>query len=786
MLARTLITGVAIGLTLTALLLTGSSRVAANSTPTNTPPEVTALRNQGRKLYDSGRFYDAREIFLNASERARQLGLPGAAASNLTSAGSCLYVSRNFSGALRDFDRARQMAQASRSLTPLAAVENNMASLYLHMGEYSKALQISTDALANPEGKAEPAIHGKLVFQRAIALAEMDRLPEAEPFFRQAIEELTDQNDLDSVARIEGELGAKYLKAGRLDDAETALSEALELVRVHRLNASSNILTSLAELKSKRGDVHLAATLFEAALNAPPNISPVWLIRSSRGRFRLDRSDLRGALEDFREARRAALEMRADIVPADQDRVSLESGLSAVIEGLVTAGNRLARQTGDNRLLRETFDAAEQDRIWSLRAVMPSPDDWRGRLPDHYWELLAQFQSLARTSAAGRPPASSRKLEDLKLELERIEVGAAGNTRHSAAPELSALTHAQRVLPQDSVLLSFLIAKTSSWVWAVDGSHVAVFALPPAAKIKADADALGAAVRTGDLRSAAASEAWRDLFGAIPSSYLNHSRWLIEPDGPLNGLPFAALRDESGTLAVERAAIETIPGTLLLEKGAISPGAPFLGVGDPIYNKADSRYRAVSSNADLTLPRLPGTANEIEACSKAWGSSSPQLLMGAEANAASVASALRGSAPIVHFATHVITAPGEYRSGLIALSLNPSGAMDLLGPRQILARPVSSSLVVMNGCHSAQGEVLASTGIMGLARAWIGAGAQAVISTAWDIPDGSAQTIMTDFYRALHAAPQEGAAVALSRAQRSAVRRGDGQWPAYSLLSRIP
>jgi tetratricopeptide (TPR) repeat protein len=782
-----LINGVVIGLTLTALMLTSSSRVAATSSTAKLPPELTALRDQGRKLYDAGRYYDARAVFLHGSERARQLGLPGPAASNLASAGTCLYVSRNFRGALKDYELARKLAQESGSLTALAAAENNMASLYLHMGEYLKALQVSTDALTHPEGRAEPAIHGKLIFQRAIALAELDRFPEAEPVYRRAIEELTDQNDLDSVARIKGELGAKYLKAGRLDEAEAVLSEALGIVRIHRLNASSNILTSLAELKSKRGDIRSATTLFEAALSAPPNISPVWMIRSSRGRFRLDHGDVAGALSDFREARRAALEMRADMVPADQDRVYLESGLSSVIEGLVDAGNELARQTGDGRILKETFDAAEQDRMWSLRAMVPSPNDWRTRLPDHYWELLAQYQSLARTSASGRPPSSTRRIEDLKQELQRIEIGAAGESAEPAGGEESALGHAQRVLPEDSVLLSFLLTKNSAWLWAVDRGHVGVFLLPATEKIRADAAAFESAVRAGDLRSAAAAETWRDLFGGIPASYLNHSRWLIEPDDPLNHLPLAALRDNSGKLAVERASIQTIPGALLLEKAEISANAPFLGVGDPIYNKADSRYRAVShKDADLTLPRLPGTKGEIEACSKAWGGGSSRLLTGADANAANVTSALRGSAPIMHFATHVITAPGEFRSGLIALSLDASGAMDLLGPEEILARPVSSSLVVMNGCHSAQGKVLASAGIMGLSRAWIGAGAKAVISTAWDIPDNTAETLMTDFYRALHAAPERGASAALSTAQRNAILRGEGQWAAYSLLSRIP
>ena len=126
----------------------------------------------------------------------------------------------------------------------------------------------------------------------------------------------------------------------------------------------------------------------------------------------------------------------------------------------------------------------------------------------------------------------------------------------------------------------------------------------------------------------------------------------------------------------------------------------------------------------------------------------------------------------------------------IALSLDNSGGMGLLGPGEIVARPVTSSLIVMNGCHSAQGRTLPSTGLMGLTRAWIGAGAKAVLATGWDVPDTAAQSLMTDFYRALRASPERGAAFALRQAQLGAIRREANhspktQWAAYFLLSRI-
>jgi CHAT domain-containing protein len=282
---------------------------------------------------------------------------------------------------------------------------------------------------------------------------------------------------------------------------------------------------------------------------------------------------------------------------------------------------------------------------------------------------------------------------------------------------------------------------------------------------------------------------------------LNRKRWLLEPDGPLHDLPFAALpvgsRENSarGAFLIERVALQSIPGALLLQNGKVHQGGLFVGVGDPVFNGADSRFRANSMpktifHAATALPRLPNTAAEVEACSQAWGSAPRQLLTGSAAIISSVERALASSPGVIHFATHIVTAPGDFGSGLIALGLDNQGAVGLMGPKDIAARRVGGSLVVMNGCHSARGEALPGSGTMGLTRAWIAAGASAVLSTRWDVPDEAAQSLVVSFYRALRQSPDGNPAAALREAQLTALRclGRDGKpsrWAGYFLLSRI-
>jgi CHAT domain-containing protein len=750
------------------------------------------LYTEGARLYASAEYARAREAFLQAADFAQQAGDQTKAAFDWNNAGYCSIQTMQFSAALVQLKHAEQIAGSAHLLRPLIFTQNNLATLYIHMGQFNKAVLTAQEALNGPAGHADADTRALLLCEVASALVELKRFDEAVPYYIDAVNGLLDAGDSNTAARVLGAFGNDSLEKRRLDLAEWALGEGLRLLRMKGPDTPTGILRGLAKMKSLQGKPEQAAALFQAALNAPSGPTPRWGLYADRGEFRLRSGDLTGALADFRESRRIIAGMRLDMVPADQDRITLESGLSDVLEDLVNAGNLLARQKGDHAVLRETFDAAEQDRLWSLRALVPTANDWRARLPEHYWELLAQFQTLERAGTTQPKPDLEKQLMRLETELQQIEANAAGNSAANEGTTQSPLDHVKAVLDDDSVLLSFHITKTSSWVWAVDRRGVDVYPLPPTKQLEAETTAFARAVRDGAPSATLGAQLYRDLFGAVPGGYLHHPNWRLALDGPLYELPFAALvagEDSHGPVyLMQRAVLQAVPGALLLKRDAIPADGELLAIGDPIYNTADSRYLGKRAGAELMLSRLPNTASEIDACARAWNSPGQALLTGTNAQPAAVEAAMTRSPAIVHFATHVISGPGDFHSGLIALSLDSGGVMGLLGPKDIVARPIGTKLVVMNGCHSSQGQALPSAGLMGLTRAWIGAGASAVLATQWDVEDGEAKSFITDFYRALRAAPARGAAFALREAQLSALRDGKGTsgWAAYSLLSRMP
>ena len=520
-----------------------------------------ALFNEGRRLYVAGEYTAASRTFRSAALRAEGDGSLYLAARNWDNAGGAALARLDFRDALPDFLKARRTAEAPGLGGALLIAMNNLAALYLQMGDPEATMRVAKEALSGDPGSNAGSEAGRdtagassrLRFQLATALARLHRFREAEPIYRRAIDEIAEQNDFDSTARVLGNFGSDCLDADRLDEAEDALSQALLLVRLHHLNASANILRALARLKQRQGDPRSASALFDAAIQSPQTITPQWILYTDRGEFRLAMNDLRGALADFRQARRIASQMRADIVPADQDRIALENGLSRVAAGLVDAGNRLAQQTSDPALLRETFDEAEQDRLWSLRALVPAPDDWRTRLPNAYWDLLAQYQSVERTLVASPSPDLGKRASALQLELQQIEAAAAGESHSGRNEGESAFGHVRSVLDVDSVLLSFHITKSSGWLWAVDRRGVDVYSIPRFEVLKTAVTDFIRAAQKGDPQAAVLGRClYNLLFANVSARYLSHKRWLLELDSPLFDLPFGALVIEQERRTTER------------------------------------------------------------------------------------------------------------------------------------------------------------------------------------------------------------------------------------------
>ena len=773
-----------------------------------------ALLREASGLYQAGRYHEALERFAAARAAAIEAQMPRQAARALGNIGGCQFALHQYRPALQSFLEAHRQAEAASDPSAAAIFDVNIASLYSELGELDAAAEWIQGTIKRLNAK-DRSFLPQILIQLASLRARQDRMPEARQLFNQGIEAADRAGNLSLYANGWNRLGGEYLKRGDLALAEAPLLEAYRIRKLNHL-ALDVSYRSLGRLRLEQGDLTSAATLLDRAVELSAQARggiPTWDTYHYRGRVRMAQGRLRDAMGDLRIAVRLARDWRWNAPPDDAARMGTEGWLDLVHAALVEAGNRLYLETREPALIRETFEAVEENRASSLRAVLS-----RGRTPDPsglppaYWETLARLQRAeVQALRTQRDARIQETVAGVRAELVRMEL-ALGPAVASLPSSL--LERTRRALDDESALLSFQLGDRISWLWALDREGLALYALPARAEVELQSQAAASAIRDyaapgGD----GPARLWRTLFGQLATRFQRKTRWLVAldrgstlTDSPnrftAGGLPFeaplAALEDSSRqppAYLVERHAIEIIPGAgYWVEASSRTREAPapvFVGVGDAIYNTADPRLPPLppgarpASKPALPLPRLVGSGAELDACARSWRGERV-LLKGAAASRDGLAEQLRRNPAVVHLAAHVLESSERPSYGLIALSLTARRESELLPPYEIAGWRTNAGLVVLSGCHSAEGAKLPGTGLLGLTRAWLMAGAHSVISSNWATPDESG-ALFGALYRNLSGERGSSPAAALRAAQLEMIRSGGWRarpsyWGAYFVV----
>ncbi len=222
-------------------------------------------------------------------------------------------------------------------------------------------------------------------------------------------------------------------------------------------------------------------------------------------------------------------------------------------------------------------------------------------------------------------------------------------------------------------------------------------------------------------------------------------RLVVVPTGRLELIPFAALWPDREVTLLPSATIGR-----LLTKRVAEHGSVILAIGSP----------AGGGSA------LPGAEREAREAGH-------EHLLGASATEEALQDAVgrRKHWRAVHFACHGLIDPEHpLRS---ALALAPSEASDgLLTVSEVLGCRISTDLVVLAACSTAQGQAFEQEGRVGFVHAFFAAGATRVLASLWDVDDAATAALMTRFYAALDRGTSP--AEALRSAQRHV--RAEPRW----------
>ena len=329
---------------------------------------------------------------------------------------------------------------------------------------------------------------------------------------------------------------------------------------------------------------------------------------------------------------------------------------------------------------------------------------------------------------------------------------------------------------------------------------------------------------------------WRASYGAgkappanapDPASELRKRLWeplakylegakviLISPDGPLNGLPWAALPGaREGTFLVQEYAFAVVPSPQLLPEILRAKPRPegespsLLLAGGIDFGGENQGVAETKAGTQYPVPffkPLEGTESEVSVLLMQFvnefpDAPQPKVLSKEKATKTAVVAAA-ATHRFVHLATHgffdveskksAVTVaqrgvdllrgglhlrpeaagrnPGLL-SGIVFASVNRS---DRRREETILTAFEASELdlgkvdlLVLSACETGRGQVAGGEGVLGLQRAFQLAGARAVVASLWTVPDDKTHELMREFYKGIWSKKLLSRAEALRQAQ---------------------
>lgn len=755
------------------------------------------IQRSAEQLRKAGDYGSLEKLYLRAIEKARQSGEARAETSYQTALGNTYVFLYRYTDAIRAYRAARELAESRSDWEAAGAVAPGLSSVYFLVGDWGAARQSAEAGLeASRHLKRHPYYEAQLALQLARLNPEEHRTRSA---VFAAVEASWNAEEWKPALEAEAWdlLGEERLDRADLAGAETAFSESY---RLRALHVKHDLLLSywrLASLRLAQNRLDEAQRLNAQAMSA----SAGTLVQLSRAMLLHQRGMIEAAQghgEESLLALEAATE-RAEhwrtIVPpnAQSSLIAVDSELDhKVYRDFVEKAAHAVLHGANTKWAARAFTAVERNRAGSLRDSRGLAEVWREKLPPRYWAALSE---LRRTeSQTKQSPESVEVSKKLHLELTELEasvgLGYSPNNLESFSTQPS-LTLFQQSLRDSELFLSFYTGAAESYLWAVTRSSLHLYRLPAADRIEENANRFQSAIVGRRAKPESAAMLFGELFGELTQEERSKPSWVLSLDGPLFGLPFAALR-EDGQFLVERHTLQVTPGAAFVaERAAAQRAAAFVGVGDPIYNWADERLHPAEWTARPEptyeipgqLNRLVASGEEVKRSGRWW--KQPIVLTGERAARQTFLDAVNGMHPgTIHLATHVVAEGRE--QAFLAFSVSKGGSPELLGTSDIAMMHVPDALVVMTGCSSGAGEARAGAGLLGLTRAWLAAGAREVVAAGWPVEDTSG-ALLDVFYREVSSVST---AEALRRGQVEMIHSGTWQadpsyWAAFQLTGGV-
>jgi hypothetical protein len=428
---------------------------------------------------------------------------------------------------------------------------------------------------------------------------------------------------------------------------------------------------------------------------------------------------------------------------------------------------------------------AEEKDLLERRQPGQGEPFWSGyfnRFQDVYRILIRQLVDEGDQVKAFAYAEKARAFEPLNLVL-RLRAVPEAFVRFAHDGEPLPLEQIQASLPRGTFLLEYCVLADRTFAWLVSRDHFEPFTLAVGRdQIQAWTTSLH---RAAGQRLASSFEAGLSVpFPALlaqPWSRIEQlsrgmgeeeRRLVLVPDGPIHGLPFAALRLPAArsprylveALPVSVAASATLYAFSLARDAALpsNPRPRVLLVGDPAYDPRSELTRG--------LPPLAHAREEIQEIRKVYAhrpggpcAAEVKALTGRDATVHGLLSQARNST-VVYLASHAVANPMAPHDSMLLLA--PSrGQSEALNAEEMLGQLEleKTRLCVLAACSTSGGHPVGPEGLAALVRPFIAAGVPGIVGTLWDVESQPAASLMPAFHRYFWAGHDAAAALRLAQ-----------------------
>jgi CHAT domain-containing protein len=599
----------------------------------------------------------------------------------------------------------------------------------------------------------------------------------------------------------QGNIGWAYYKLGDLERALDLSTKAEDLaVQLRDVSDQENELTNIGYIYMDQRKFDLASQSFQRALQIAQDLKAkqdVYNALRVLARLELQQGDPGKATDYAAQALNIARESGSH-----EDEL-----FPTLVQGQVAA------LRGDPAKAEQIFQAVAQDKLcpvflkWEAQHSLAQLYE-HGKQPDsadrEYRAALATFES-ARVSlrrqdfqlsfltnaariyddyvqflVARKKPDEALRWADYSRARTLSEglgpLPTKSNARQAAPPALNPREISRR---SRGVILFYWLGEKQSYLWAITPQKTNLFPLPPGAEIEAMVQRYRRALQGPQdvLESGEAGEDGRALYRTLiaPAKALlaHDAKVLIIPDGSLNNLNFETLvvAEPKPHYWIDDAQVANASSLRLLAASLM---------GDARVKKPQRRLLLIGDSVapSKEYPELPRAGQQMANVAKHFPATHEQVYQRDQANPAAYLAGNPEKFSHIHFVAHGTASRLSPLDSAIVLSRGAADSDSFkLYARDIVQHPLHADLVTISACYGAGERAYSGEGLVGLAWAFLRAGAHNVIAGLWEVTDASTEQLMDRFYDELAQGASPDAA--LRAAKLSLLHRSPYRNPFY-------